>query len=64
MSPRERAAELLRKSVWLQGHGPPLIKALLTHGRIVHLAAGAWAQGCLSDKGWLKIFSPRGANGA
>ena len=44
MSPRERAAELLRKSVWLQGHGPPLIKALLTHGRIVHLAAGAWAQ--------------------
>ncbi|WP_310540392.1 Crp/Fnr family transcriptional regulator [Phenylobacterium sp.] len=44
MSPRERAAELLTRAVWLQGHGPPMIEALLTHGRIVHLPTGAWAQ--------------------
>lgn len=44
MSHRERAAELLTRSVWLQGHGPQLIEAFLTHGRIVHLPTGAWAQ--------------------
>lgn len=44
MSPRERAAELLTKAVWLQGHGPEIAEALLAHGRIVNLPAGAWAQ--------------------
>lgn len=44
MSPRERAAELLSQSVWLQGHGPEMVEALLTHGRLAHLPAGAWAQ--------------------
>ena len=44
MSPRERAAELLTRAVWLQGHGPQMIEAFLTHGRIVHLPTGAWAQ--------------------
>ena len=44
MSPRERAAELLTRAVWLQGHGAPMIEAFLTHGRIVHLPTGAWAQ--------------------
>ena len=44
MSYHARAAELLRRSVWLQGHGPQLIEAFITHGRIIHLAAGAWAQ--------------------
>ncbi|CAN5877229.1 Crp/Fnr family transcriptional regulator [soil metagenome] len=44
MSLRERAAELLTRSVWLQGHGPELVEAFLTHGRIVHLPSGAWAQ--------------------
>ena len=44
MSVRERAAELLTRAVWLQGHGPQMIEAFLTHGRIVHLPTGAWAQ--------------------
>ena len=44
MSVRERAAELLTRAVWLQGHGAPMIEAFLTHGRIVHLPTGAWAQ--------------------
>jgi len=44
MSHRERAAELLTRSVWLQGHGREMVEAFLTHGRIVHLPTGAWAQ--------------------
>ena len=44
MSLRERAAELLTRSVWLQGHGAEMVEAFLTHGRIVHLPTGAWAQ--------------------
>src|SRR5580704_6376015 len=41
---RELALKVLRESEWLQGEPPALIEALLTHGRLLQLNAGEWAQ--------------------
>lgn len=44
ISDRDRAAAILRRSPWLRDHDPQLVEALLSHGRILRLEAGAWAQ--------------------
>jgi CRP-like cAMP-binding protein len=41
---REAALKVLRESEWLRGEPPPLVEALLTHGRLLHLNGGEWAQ--------------------
>lgn len=41
---RETALRVLRESEWLRGEPASLIEALLSHGRLLHLNAGAWAQ--------------------
>jgi CRP/FNR family transcriptional regulator, cyclic AMP receptor protein len=43
-SDRDRAAGILAAAPWLTDHDPRLTEALLAHGRIVRLTAGAWAQ--------------------
>jgi len=41
---REAALKVLRDCEWLRGEPPALIDALLSHGRLLHLSAGEWAQ--------------------
>jgi len=41
---REAAFKVLRDCEWLRGEPPTLIDALLSHGRLLHLSAGEWAQ--------------------
>jgi len=44
MAMREAALKVLRDCEWLRGEPPALIDALLSHGRLLHLSAGEWAQ--------------------
>src|SRR4029077_11670580 len=44
MAIREAASKVLRDCEWLRGEPPALIDALLSHGRLLHLSAGEWAQ--------------------
>ncbi len=44
MAMREAAFKVLRDCEWLRGEPPALIDALLSHGRLLHLSAGEWAQ--------------------
>jgi CRP-like cAMP-binding protein len=41
---RHGALRVLRESEWLRGEPVSLIEALLTHGRLLHLNSGEWAQ--------------------
>ena len=41
---RERALTVLRSCEWLQGEPAALSDALLAHGHLLQLSAGAWAQ--------------------
>lgn len=41
---RQRAADVLARAAWLTGHGAELAEAILTHGRLLRLQAGEWAQ--------------------
>ena len=42
--PRETALRVLRSCEWLEREPAALAEALLTHGRLLHLNAGEWAQ--------------------
>jgi CRP-like cAMP-binding protein len=44
MSSREAAARVLRESEWLEHEPVALAQALATHGRLLHLNTGEWAQ--------------------
>jgi CRP/FNR family transcriptional regulator, cyclic AMP receptor protein len=44
MAMRSAALKVLRDCEWLRGEPPALIDALLSHGRLLHLSAGEWAQ--------------------
>lgn len=44
MSSREAAARVLRESEWLEHEPAALAQALATHGRLLHLNTGEWAQ--------------------
>lgn len=41
---RETALKVLRESEWLRGEPAALAEALLSHGRLLQLNSGAWAQ--------------------
>jgi CRP/FNR family transcriptional regulator, cyclic AMP receptor protein len=41
---RQAALQVLRNSDWLRHEPSALIESLLTHGRLLHLNAGEWAQ--------------------
>jgi CRP-like cAMP-binding protein len=41
---RDVALRVLHESEWLRGEPVALIEALLTHGRLLHLNGGEWAQ--------------------
>ena len=42
--PREAALQVLRGCEWLRGEPAALIEDLMTHGRLLHLNGGEWAQ--------------------
>lgn len=44
MGSREAAARVLRESEWLEHEPAALAQALATHGRLLHLNTGEWAQ--------------------
>lgn len=42
--PREAALKVLRGCEWLRGEPAALVEDLMTHGRLLHLNSGEWAQ--------------------
>jgi CRP/FNR family transcriptional regulator, cyclic AMP receptor protein len=54
-SERTSALHLLRKTDWLRDYCPELAEELLTHGRLIHLDTGQWAQAQGDDRSGLFV---------